>query len=315
MVRAIGPPMRIGWSIPHRSIEPIDVGEVGHVARRAEELGVDDLWVTNNPLDHDAHCLDSLGVLNFVAGQTERVRLGVSVLVLPVYHPVHVAHSVASLDLLSGGRVTLGVGLGRPDELRQFQVPSGRRVGRFLEQIAVMRALWAGETVTTSSDGDEPWFELEQASMRLRPVQRPHPPLWFGGVHPDAIARAARHAEGWMSAGGASTESFATGLAAIEEALATAGRDRSSFTVSKRLFMAVHDDPDVARAEVRRWYGEVYGSADHAEISGVFGTLDDVRDQIQEIAAMGPDHLLLNPITRHRDHVELDPELISGLSR
>ena len=128
----------LGLSVPHRSLDPIDPDDVIAVARAAEEQGFADVWVTNNALDSSADCLDSLGVLNFVAAQTERVGLGVSVLVLPIYHPIHVAHGVASLDWLSGGRAMLGLGLGRESELEEFGVSTERRVGRFLEQLAII---------------------------------------------------------------------------------------------------------------------------------------------------------------------------------
>ena len=118
---------------------------VRHVAQRADELGFQDLWVTNNTVDEIGY-FDSFTVLTYAAALTTRIRLGVSVLVLPTYHPVHVAHVVATLDQLSGGRATLGVGLGRVEEYALFQVPVERRVRRFTESIELIRALWAGGT-------------------------------------------------------------------------------------------------------------------------------------------------------------------------
>src|SRR5262249_49437552 len=98
----------LGISLPHRSPEPITVAQVRQVAQRAETVGFGDLWVTNNTLD-PANCFDSLTLLTYAAAITSTIRVGVSVLVLPVYNPIHVAHQVATLDYLSGGRAVLGV--------------------------------------------------------------------------------------------------------------------------------------------------------------------------------------------------------------
>src|SRR5688572_18516950 len=102
----------LGMSLPHRSPDPIPAPVVRNVAQRADGLGFQDLWVTNNTVDRITS-FDSLTVLTYAAALTTRIRLGIAVMVLPTYHPVHVAHVVATLDQLSGGRATLGVGLGR----------------------------------------------------------------------------------------------------------------------------------------------------------------------------------------------------------
>src|SRR3954451_22211634 len=112
----------LGMSLPHRSADRfIAEADVRQVAVRAEALGFRDLWVTNNTVDQDGGCFDSLTVLTYAAALTSTIRLGVSVLVLPIYHPIHVAHQVATLDHLSNGRAILGVGLGREHEYALFQ--------------------------------------------------------------------------------------------------------------------------------------------------------------------------------------------------
>src|ERR1700694_1704412 len=99
-----------GMALPHRAPEPIDVAAVRQVATRAEALGFRDLWVTENTLDH-VFCFDPVVVLTYAAAVTTRIRLGASVVVLPVHNPLHVAHQWATLDYVSGGRAILGVGL------------------------------------------------------------------------------------------------------------------------------------------------------------------------------------------------------------
>ena len=180
----------LGIALPHRSPDAIEVAAVRQVAQRAEALGFRDLWVTNNTLDH-AGCFDSLTLLTYAAAITTTIRVGVSVLVLPVYNPIHVAHQVATLDYLSGGRAVLGVGLGREQHYAAFQIPRERRVRRFLEEVELMKALWTQPKVTYRGQ----IFQLEDGVMGPKPVQKPHPPVWLGGGHPDALRRAAAIAE------------------------------------------------------------------------------------------------------------------------
>src|SRR4030095_1905993 len=190
----------LGMSLPHRSPDPIGAPVIRQVAQRAEALGFHDLWVTNNTLDH-AGCFDSLTLLTYAAALTSTIRLGVSVLVLPVYNPIHVAHQVATLDYLSGGRAVLGVGLGREQHYAEFQIPRERRVRRFLEEVELMKALWTQPRVPSRGQ----IFQLEDGVMGPKPVQKPHPPGRLGGGHPDALKRAAAGAECWRGGGGGTT--------------------------------------------------------------------------------------------------------------
>src|SRR5215471_20155730 len=119
-----------GMALPHRSPERVDMVVLRHLAARAEALGFRDLWVTENTLDH-VFCFDPVVVLTYAAAVTARIRLGCSVVVLPVHNPIHVAHQWASLDYVSNGRAILGVGLGRDHHYEQFQVPREGRVRRF----------------------------------------------------------------------------------------------------------------------------------------------------------------------------------------
>ncbi len=298
----------LGMSLPHRSPDPITVAVIRQVAQRAEALGFRDLWVTNNTLDH-ANCFDSLNLLTYAAALTSTIRLGVSVLVLPVYHPVHVAHQIATLDYLSGGRAILGVGLGRPQHYAEFQVPRARRVRRFLEEVELMKALWTQSKVTYKGE----IYQLEDGIMGPKPVQKPHPPVWLGGGHPDALRRAAVMADGWMGAGGSSNAAFAQSVPQVRAALEKAGRDPGSFPISKRVFMSVHERSDVAQAEVHRWFSEVYHNPELTQQGGVYGTPTQVREQLEALVASGANHLLLNPVTRYSEQVEALAE-VAGLA-
>lgn len=294
----------LGMSLPHRSPDPLATAVVRQVAQRAEALGFSELWVTNNTLDH-AGCFDSLTLLTYAAAITQRIRVGVSVLVLPLYHPIHVAHQVATLDYLSGGRAILGVGLGR-EHYAAFQIPRERRVRRFLEQVELMKALWTQPKVTYRGE----IFHLDDGEMGPKPIQQPHPPVWLGGGHPNALRRAATVADGWMGAGGSSTAAFANSVPLIRAALEKAGRDPAAFPISKRVFMSVHERSDVAQAEVNRWFSSVYRNPELTTTAGVYGTPEQVREQLEALVAMGANHLLLNPVTRYPEQVEALAEVV-----
>src|SRR6266702_2347391 len=168
-----------GMALPHRAPEPIDMGELRRVAQRAEALGFQDLWVTENTLDH-VFCFDPVVILTYAAAVTSTIRLGASVVVLQIHSPLMVAHQWACLDYASGGRAILGVGIGRNHHYRQFEVTPEGRVSRFREGVDLIRALWSEETVTYHGRFDH----LNNETMAPKPVQNPLP-IWMGVGHPD----------------------------------------------------------------------------------------------------------------------------------
>ena len=300
--------IEFGMSLPHRSVDPIPAAVVREVAQRADELGFQDLWVTDNTVD-EAGCFDALTVLTYAAAFTTRIRLGVSVLVLPTYHPVHVAHQVATLDQLSAGRAILGAGLGRADEYDVFQVPVARRITRFRESVELIKVLWAGPRASYAGE----MYQVHDVTLGTRPLQEPHPPIWMGGHHPAAVRRAAAMSDGWMGAGGSSCESLTEVVPLLHAELDRAGRDPAAFPISKRVFVSVHERREVARAEIERWFCDVYGDPAGTDHFGVFGTPEQVGQQLEALAATGATHLLLNPVTRYAEQLEVLAEIV-GLS-
>ena len=296
-----------GMSLPHRSPDPIGLDAVRIVATRADVLGFRDLWVTENTLDH-VTSFDPIVVLTYAAAITTRVRLGASVLVLPVHDPRMVAHQWASLDALSNGRAIMGVGIGRPFHFTEFEVPQEGRVARFREQIELIRALWSGEKITHHGR----YYNLDEAKLGVSPVQTPLP-IWMGVGHPNAIRRAAALSDGWMGAGGSTIADFRAAVPLLRESLEKAGRDPNGFPISKRIFMAVDEKPGVAKAELHRWYSEVYHNPEGTETSGIYGTPEQVREKLEAMVAMGANHLLLNPVSRHAEQIEALAEVV-GLS-
>jgi probable F420-dependent oxidoreductase len=288
-----------GMSLPHRSPEPIDMSVVRQVAQRSEALGFRDLWVTENTLDH-VFSFDPVVILTHAAAITTSIRVGVSVAVLPVQNPIHVAHQFATLDYASNGRAILGVGLGRDQHYTEFQVPREHRIRRFREELELIKALWTEPKVSYRGT----IYHLDTGAMSPRPVQKPHPPIWFGGGHPDALRRAAQMGDAWMGAGGSSNADFARAVPLLREHLEKARRDPKTFPISKRVFLSVHERADVARSELNRWFTVVYRNPAGTDACGVHGTPEQVRERLEELAGNGASHLLLNPVARHAEHVD-----------
>jgi probable F420-dependent oxidoreductase len=299
---------RFGFALPHRSPDAIDMPVVRRVAQRAEALGFQDLWVTENTLDH-VFCFDPVVVLTYAAAVTATIRLGASVVVLPVHNPIHVAHQWATLDYVSSGRAILGVGLGRDHHYEQFQVPREGRVRRFREGVELIKALWTEPRVTHRGR----ILRLEGGTMAPKPVQQPRPPIWMGVGHPDAVRRTAVLADGWMGSGGSSNAAFARSVPILREALDKAGHDAAGFPISKRVFLSVHERPEMARAELHRWFTVVYRNPEGTDASGIHGTPEQVRGQLEQLVAAGANHLLLNPVARYDEQLDILASVV-GLS-
>ena len=165
------------------------------------------------------------------------------------------------------------MGLGRDAHYPQFQVPREHRVRRFREQVELIRALWTESKVSYKGK----IYQLEAGAMSPRPVQKPHPPIWFGGGHPDAIRRAAEMADGWMGAGGSTNADFKRSVPLLREHLEKARRDPKTFPISKRVFLSVHERAESARQELHRWYSVVYHNPPGTDTSGVHGTPERPR--------------------------------------
>jgi alkanesulfonate monooxygenase SsuD/methylene tetrahydromethanopterin reductase-like flavin-dependent oxidoreductase (luciferase family) len=174
-----------------------------------------------------------------------------------------------------------------------------RRVRRFREGVEIIKALWTQGKVDYRGE----IYHLD-AGMVLKPVQKPHPPIWLGGDHPDAVRRAAAIGDGWMGSGGSSVAVFTRCVPILREALGKNGRDPATFPISKRVFLSVHERADVARAELDRWFTTVYRNPAGTDASGVHGTPEQVRERLEQLVAAGATHLLVNPVTRYAEHVE-----------
>lgn len=163
-------------------------------AQLADRLGFDAVFLGHHFLAHSAF-LQPLELAGYLAHATERVRIGFGILLAPLYNPVALAEQLATLDVLSNGRMIVGLGAGyRRRETDAFGVEWGDRIRRLREYVPLMRALWNGETV----DAEGSWGSVRRASLPLRCVQPGGPPIWIGAFAEPAIRRAARLDASWL---------------------------------------------------------------------------------------------------------------------
>jgi len=290
-----------GIAIPQFFIDrPTDMELVRTCVRRAEALGYDSLW-TQEQIIGDVPILEPLTLLSYVAALTSKLRLGVSVMVTPVRNPLQLAKSLSSLDQMSGGRLTVGVGVGATPQEATFGYDSQHRVRRFVEGLQVMKALWTSPRATVTGT----FWQFQNVAMEPKPLQKPHPPLWFGGREAPALKRAVQHGDGWMGAGGSSSSDFVKHVGLVRRFLDEAGRDPATFPISKRVYIAVDNDRARAERRLRAWFGPAYGSADLASAVSVYGNRAECVDRLGEVVKAGAQHLMLNPVVDELEHVDL----------
>jgi probable F420-dependent oxidoreductase len=220
--------MKIGFAIPSMGSWATPANQV-RIARRAEELGYHSVWTLQRLLNPAGQAdetygspVDPLISLAYLAGQTERIRLGVAVVNMPYFSPALLAKQLTTLDIVSAGRLDAGLGLGwMPEEFTASGVPYERRGARAEEFLSVLRAFWTQEVVEFSGS----FYQVPAVRMDPEPVQRPHPPILLGGAAEPSLRRAGRLADGWVSASRADIARISEPIAVVKEAARQAGRD------------------------------------------------------------------------------------------
>ena len=282
-----------------------DAAALRAYVRRAEELGFASAWVGEQVVG-TAAMLAPLELLGLVAGCTERLRLGTAALISTVHSPLHLAHAVATLDRLSGGRIELGVAGGGPRRpFPAYGFTADGWAARFAEGVELVLAAWRPGPVTF----DGRFFRVAGLPVGPEPVQRPHPPLWIGGGHPAAVRRAVRLADGFFGAGSTTTAAFAGQVGVARAALAEAGRDPAGFRIAKRVYLAVDDDPERAWRRVRDGLDARYGWFGLPDLSpvAVAGTPADCVAGLRAVVDAGAGLVLLDPM-------DADPGVLERLA-
>lgn len=187
----------------------------------AEEVGLDTILIGHHYLTR-SQFLQPISLIGNLAARTERIRLGFGVFLLPLAHPVALAEELATLDVLSGGRLIAGFGTGyRSVEYRAMGVPYEERFKRFEEYVHVIRALWGGEEVTMSGR----FGELDRVRAHLRPAQADGPPVWLGAFGPIGMKRVARLDASWAVAPNGTMDEVAERINTFRDQLTAHGRD------------------------------------------------------------------------------------------
>lgn len=268
----MGTSVRFGITYDFRNLRPDRLTDVELYQRAfdriryAEELGFDYFWLSEHHFVPEGHSPAPLTLAAAVAARTERIRLGTCVYLLPLHHPLQVAEEVATLDIVSGGRFELGVGLGyRPHEFAAFGIDRGARASRMDESCEILRRAWTQDG--WSFEGRH--FCLDDVSIHPRPLQDPHPPLWISARNERAAARAGRFRCPLMIAPAPFNVGAATVYRAYAEALAEQGEDPARYPVAGSFgvrVLAPGEEPDgaatsVAHDERMRQYADWYAEA------------------------------------------------------
>jgi alkanesulfonate monooxygenase SsuD/methylene tetrahydromethanopterin reductase-like flavin-dependent oxidoreductase (luciferase family) len=296
-------PLRIGISIPQLVPDgSFDPAALRRYLSRAEELGFDGAWSTEQIIG-TAPNLDPSAILAYAAACTERIRLGCAVFVSTVASPLHVAKSIATLDQVSLGRLEVGLGTGgRFRPFAAFGIDSDGFVSRFTEGVRYMQVAWTQDRI----DFEGRFWQAKGLAMEPKPYQKPYPPLWFGGGHPNSLRRAVRLADGYFGAGSTTTSDFIEHAAILREELDRADRDPAGFRVAKRVYLAVEDDPAVARERLSAALNELYGffGMTGVERVGVSGRPAEVAAELHSIIDAGAGMVLLNPLYDEAEQME-----------
>lgn len=281
-------------------VEPtgLDTARLRRFAAAAEQLDYTGLWA--NELT-TAPIIDPLPLLAYTAAVTHRVQLGVAVLLTALRTPLRLARELAAIDQLSGGRLVTGVGLGTSKALyRPSGLPAEGRVRRFEDGLHLLKQLWTVDEVTFANE----WWQLDALTLEPKPLQRPHPPIWFGARSEPALDRAMRLGDGWIGSGSAGVDEFRNSLDDVHRRLETTSRERTAFTIAKRVYVHVDDDVRRGTDHVRAWFGANYGNPDLGERVTIVGSADECRERVADIAALGVDEILLNPVDTGIEQIE-----------
>jgi probable F420-dependent oxidoreductase len=262
-----------------------------------ESLPLDSLWVGGHVASKNASP-EAMVALAWLAARTERVRIGTAILLLPLYPPAVVAKQIADLDRATGGRVTLGVGVGGeyPGEFAACGVPIEERGARTDEAIPLLRRLWSGDPVSHKGR----FLEFDEVRIHPAPAQGAKLPIAVAGRQPVAMRRAARLGDGWMPYL-YSPRRYAASVATIRETAAAEGRDLTDFEWFAFVFVNVDDDGDRAREDAARFLGGTYATGDFkAMIDHVAaaGSPDEVTTTLQAFVDAGARHFVFTPMVR-----------------
>jgi probable F420-dependent oxidoreductase len=280
--------MRLGFALPQ--VGPLaGPDSISKVAHRAEELGYKSLWVLDRllyPLNPRVpypigdgslpelykRVLDPIQTLAFAAARTDKIGIGTSVLNLPWYNPVLLARTLASLDVLSGGRLAVGVGVGwSPDEYEAAGTDWSTRGKRADEYVSAIKKMWTTDPVEVRGTD----FGVSRSIIGLKPLQKPHPPIYMAAYTPGAMSRVAREANGWFPVG-VPLSAVGQMFEGIKELAKSMGRD------PKTLGLLIRGNVEFTQSA---------GSGSRVDFTG---TSEQIAADIAAVRKLGTDELVLD---------------------
>ena len=273
---------------------------------RVEQLGYESIWVWDHILlgvDPYFPILDSLSVLTAVAAHTERIRLGTGILVLPARNPVVLAKQLSTIDHISNGRLTLGVASGwYKREFDAIGVPFHKRGNIMDQNLDILTRLWQEDSVT----GSYPPYELAEAVMSPRPVQKPRPPILIGGYVDRVLKRAGVVGDGWLTYY-YTPEGFAKSWDKVCRFAEEAGKDPDTLRSINQLPIYIGKSRDDVKDLMQEWLTTEWdfaGWSDSTAASAVIGTVDDCVEQLQGHLDVGVQQITLVPYRFDMEQIE-----------
>ncbi len=274
----------LAWVNPAPLTKPENVV---NFAKKCEAMGCHSMW-TIDRIVYDN--LEPLTVLAAAAGATQKIRLGTSVLLANLRHPSHVAKIISTLDFISNGRLTVGLGFGsRENDYKAVEIPFEHRGSRAVEQVQLMKRLWTEDNVTHKGR----FYNVENLTVGPKPIQKPHPPIWTGGGAEVALKRAGTWADGFIC-GSSAIPDFPATWEKISGYAKAAGRDPNKINKAGLTFMAIDDDQNKAVKTVEDYVMRYYGRlrVDVANTSLV-GAPSAIIDRIGAFLSKGLDTLII----------------------
>jgi probable F420-dependent oxidoreductase len=282
---------------------PVDMEHIRRFATRAETLGYDSFWLQERVIG-DFNILEPVTLLSYVAAITATLKLGTSVILLPLRNPIQLAKAYSTLDVMSGGRAVMGVGLGGGhlgSHEDVFGYTRDGRVTRFTEAVQIMKLLWSEPRAIFRGR----YWNFKDISMEPKPMQKPHLPVIFGGHHENALRRAVRYADGWMGAGSSSSAAFTRESTRIRDFLDQAKRDPATFHFAKRVYLAVDNDKARGERRIREWFAKRYKNADLGPKVSIWGSSAECTEKTQTLVDAGAQQIIFNPMFDEMEHLEI----------
>src|SRR6516164_9428689 len=212
----------IGTQFPPGTEVALALKDMREQVRVARQSGFSSLWVPHHYLTHPMQMLAPVPMLAYLLGDAEGMTIGTNILIMPLLHPAHVAEDAVTLDLLSGGRYVLGIGVGYRDaEFQTFNVPLKERAQRMNESIEIMRRLWSEDKITHHGK----IFQINDLGIGLKPQRKGGPPIWLAAVVDAAVRRAAKLGDAWLITNFAHLSALVPQMKMYRQLLAEAGKE------------------------------------------------------------------------------------------